>query len=567
MRLLIPLFVLAQSIPPAQAPPPVPPAPPATMAQAQARIAANDLDGAATILEGVISRNPTAFRPINLLGTVRRQQKNFDAAIALFEKSMAVNSTPVNSTPMYNIGAIYALKGDPDKAFEWLHKAKATGYVDLSFAAIDPDVASLRTDARFAGLLPSAEIFKQPFVEDVKIVREFAGEGTNDQFGWIARNIGDVDGDKVADFVTSAPSYARGANRSVTPGRIYVYSSKSGKLLWTADGAGNDSFGIGIEAAGDTNRDGIPDVIASAPGGGYAKVYSGRDGKVLLTLKAENASEGFGRHVSGAGDANGDGYADVIVGAPGNNAAGNGAGRAYVYSGKDGAVLLTLTGERAGDAFGSAVAGGAAGKGFLLVVGAPSAGPRSTGRAYVYDTLTAKPKFVVDSDETGAALGAMFLALPGDVDGDGVNDVFASDWANSAKGPSTGRVYVHSGKDGSRLHAWTGENAGDGFGTTQSVAGDVDGDGSADLVVGAWQYGGGAPGGGRVYLYSGKDGRLMKTFTCKTPFDTFGFDAVTLGDVDGDGTSDFLITSAWSAIKGYHSGRVFIVSSGVKRTR
>ena len=68
-------------------------------------------------------------------------------------------------------------------------------------------------------------------------------------------------------------------------------------------------------------------------------------------------------------------------------------------------------------------------------------------------------------------------------------------------------------------------------------------------------------------FYSGKDGRLMKTFTCKTPFDTFGFDAVTLGDVDGDGTSDFLITSAWSAIKGYHSGRVFIVSSGVKRTR
>ncbi|HEX5215134.1 MAG TPA: VCBS repeat-containing protein, partial [Vicinamibacterales bacterium] len=192
-------------------------------------------------------------------------------------------------------------------------------------------------------------------------------------------------------------------------------------------------------------------------------------------------------------------------------------------------------------------------------------GPRSTGRAYVYDTITGKPKFVVDSDDTGAALGAMFLSLPGDVNADGVDDVFVSDWANSAKGPTTGRVYVHSGKDGSRLHAWTGENAGDGFGTTQSIAGDVDGDGFADLVVGAWQYGGAAPGGGRVYLYSGKDGALMKTFTCKTPFDTFGFDAVAIGDVDSDGTSDLLITSGWSAISGYHSGRVFIVSSGVKR--
>ena len=537
------------------------------MAQAQARIAANDLDGAATILESVISRTPTAFRAINLLGTVRRQQKQFDAAIALFEKSLAVNSTPANATPLYSIGAMHALKGDRDKAFEWLQKAKAAGYVDMSFAAVDPDLASLRGDARLAALLPSPEIFTQPFVEDVQIVREFVGEGGGDQFGWIARNIGDVDGDKIADFVTSAPSFVRGADRSVTPGRIYVYSSKTGKLLWTADGAGRDTFGIGIEGAGDTNRDGIPDVIASAPGGGYAKVYSGRDGKVLLTFKAENPADGFGRHVSGAGDVNRDGYADVIVGAPGNSAAGNGAGRAYVYSGKDGAVLLTLTGERPGDAFGSAVTGGATAKGFLLVVGAPGAGPRSTGRAYVYDALGATPKFVIDSDETGAALGAMFLSLPGDVNADGVDDVFASDWANSAKGPSTGRVYVHSGKDGSRLHAWTGDTAGEGLGTTHSIAGDVDGDGFADLVVGAWQYSGAARGGGRVLLYSGKDGQVMKTFTCKTPFDTFGFDAVALGDVDGDGTTDLLITSAWSAVKGYHSGRVFIVSSGVKRAR
>ena len=559
MQFLILVFVLAQS---AASAPPV--SPPPTMAQAQARIAANDLEGAAKILEGLISNNPNAFQPINLLGTVRRQQKNYDAAIALFERSIAVNATPANSTALYSIGAMHALKGDVDKAFEWLQKARTAGYVDLSFAAIDPDVASLRRDSRFAALLPAPEIFKQPFVEDVKIVREFTGEGAGDQFGWIARNIGDVDGDQVADFVTSAPSYTRGENRSATPGRIYVYSSKTGTLLWSADGTGRDTFGIGIEAAGDTNRDGIPDVIASAPGGGYAKVFSGRDGKLLLTFKAENATDGFGRHVSGAGDVNNDGYADVIVGAPGNSAAGNGAGRVYVYSGKDGAVLQTLSGERAGDAFGSAVTGGAAGKGFLLVVGAPRGGPRSTGRAYVYDSLTDKPKFVIDSDETGGALGAMFLSRPGDVNADGVDDVFASDWANSAKGPSTGRVYVHSGKDGSRLHAWTGDTAGEGLGTTHSIAGDVDGDGFADLVVGAWQYSGAARGGGRVSLYSGKDGRVMKTFTCKTPFDTFGFDAVALGDVDGDSTTDLLITSAWSAIKGYHSGRVFIVSSGIK---
>ena len=165
----------------------------------------------------------------------------------------------------------------------------------------------------------------------------------------------------------------------------------------------------------------------------------------------------------------------------------------------------------------------------------------------------------------GAALGAMFVAIAGDVDQDGAADVYVSDFPNRAKGPSTGRVYVHSGKSGARVLMLTGEGPGEGFGTSASVAGDLDGDGHADLAVGAWQYAGAAPSGGRIYLYSGTDGRLLRTITCRIPGDTLGFDSVGIGDTDGDGTVDLLVTSAYSGINGYHSGRVFIVSSGIRR--
>ena len=79
------------------------------------------------------------------------------------------------------------------------------------------------------------------------------------------------------------------------------------------------------------------------------------------------------------------------------------------------------------------------------------------------------------------------------------------------------------------------------------------------------RYSGQAVSAGRAYLFSGRDGGRLKTFTCRIPGDTFGFDAVGMGDIDGDGTIDFLITSAWSGIHGFHSGRMFIVSGGIRR--
>ncbi|HYK00485.1 MAG TPA: FG-GAP-like repeat-containing protein [Thermoanaerobaculia bacterium] len=534
------------------------PAPPPEVRAANEKIAATDFDGAIAILEDFTAKNPQRGGVVQLLARTYVQKGDVDGALRTYER---LTSYPGQRGPaLVEIAALHHGRKDEAKTLAALKRVRDTGSVDFEQLRTDPRFESLQKDARFLALLPKPADFEKPFVEKTRIIHELRGDAKSGQFGWIARRIGDVDGDKVADFTTSAPTYPVDG----TPGgRVYVYSGRSGKLLWQHTGKKDEQLGIGIEAAGDTNRDGIPDVIAGGPGSGYVYIFSGRDGKLLRTLGEGNTNGGFGR-TSTAGDMNGDEHSDVFIGAPGDA---EGAGRAFVFSGKDGAVLLTLTGEKAGNAFGSTLAGGLAGKERVLMVGAPGAGPRGTGRVYVYKGLTAKPAFTMDSDETGGAFGAMFMSVVGDVNADKVQDLYVSDWANNANGRGTGRAYVYSGTDGKLLSTLTGEAPGDGFGIGVADAGDVDRDGTADLIVGAWQHASGAESGGRVYLYSGRTQKLLQTITCRTPGDTFGFDTTNLGDVDGDGAIDFLVTSAWSGVNGFQSGRVFVIAGEPQTTK
>jgi hypothetical protein len=532
-----------------------PRADPPSLDAALSQLQSGDAAGASKSLRRVTSFDPHNAAAWRALGTADMMLEHFDAAIA--DYSHAIKLQADSPRVLYQLGAAYAAKHDSRRAFEFLSRARASHRYDMTEISADLHLAGLRKDSRFTALLPKAADFEQPFVEPVKIIREWRGEAAGDQFGWIARNLGDVDGDGITDIVTSAPTHGDHA------GRVYVYSVGSGRLLWSADGRPGDELGSGVEGIGDANGDGIPDVAASGPSGsGVAYIYSGRDGRTLQSFNSTRSDELFGNHISAAGDVDGDGHADLIIGAPGKDGESSNPGHAYIYSGKDGKLLFTLSGERLGDAFGSTVAGFSNGKERYLVVGAPRAGPNHHGRVYVYGDYAGQPKFIIDADATGNALGAMFVSVMGNTDG--AHNIFISDWTNAAKGPATGRIYLYSGLTGERLLTLTGETAGEGFGTSKSTAGDVDGDGIEDLIVGAWQYGEVAISAGRAYLYSGRDGHLIKTFTCRTPGDTFGFDAVGLGDVDGDGTADLLITSGWSGVSGHHSGRVFIISSGIK---
>src|SRR5262245_41976059 len=401
------------------------------------------------------------------------------------------------------------------------------------------------------------------FEPELRILREFDGEAAGDQFGWIGRNAGGCDGDQVNDVVLSAPTKAIGGPGA---GRVYVYSGKTGKLLFTHDGEPGDLLGWGIESAGDVDRDGRADVIAGAPGAlqgrGRALVLSGKDGSVLRTFEGEAAGDGFGRKVSGAGDANGDGHADVLVGADLCDSFGADAGRAYLFSGKDGALLVSLDGANAGDKFGVSLCGATEDGATLIAAGATDAGANQGGRVYLFRWEKGEIEllYTIEPDATSVSLGQMFLSFPGDVDGDGTIDLYASDWNNGAKGGNTGRIYVYSGKAEKSLLVLTGERAGDGFGIGTAEAGDFDGDGHADLVIGAWQNAEGAPSGGKCYLYSGKDGALRESWVCNVAGETFGFDTTGMGDVDGDGALDFLITNAWSGVSGRQSGRAFLIA-------
>jgi hypothetical protein len=193
-------------------------------------------------------------------------------------------------------------------------------------------------------------------------------------------------------------------------GRAYIYfgaqkpDDHPDEIL-TGASAG-DSFGFSVAGVGDVNHDGFSDVIVgayhNAAGGkdaGRAYIYQG---SVLpmehpaLVLTGEAAGDAFGYAVSPAGDVNGDGFADVAVGAYGNDAGGSAAGKAYVYYGgaTDAAPDFTLAGEATLDNLGFAVsgAGDVDGDGFGdLVVGVPYSDAEA-GRAYLARALAGRVK-------------------------------------------------------------------------------------------------------------------------------------------------------------------------------
>ena len=560
--LLTLLLTLSQAQSPSQNPAPQP----TPVQQAGQQLQQGNFAQAVAILEPVVEAQPQNANAWYLLGYSYHAQKNWAKAIPAHEKAAGFPQTAPNAS--YNLACAWALQGDADQAFQWLEKAKTAGFQGWGQLWNDADLTSIQSDPRFLKYAPPQADFDHPFVEPTEILFAWHGESANDQFGWVAVDAGDIDGDGTHDVLTSAP-YLVLPNTSGPAGRVYLYSGSTGKEIRRHDGTPLDQVGMSVSGVGDLDGDGHADYAATAPRTndtqrpGTVLIWSGKEGTLLFEISGKTASDGFGRAVEAIYDVDGDGTDDILIG---SSSYSSGRGMASIHSGKDGKMLWSRKGEGAGDSFGSTVSAGGSGEHRLLVIGATNAGPSQQGRLLVYrfdaKELVFREAFRDEGGPKNVNFGMFFSSVIGDLNADGIDDVYAVDFNANSGGGSSGQVRCYSGADGALL--WRRDGlAGEGLGIGNAIAGDVDGDGHADVLTGAWTNSAAAPSGGRCYLLSGKEGKVLRMWTCNLAGATMGFDSTSLPDCNGDGKRDFLFTAAWSAVLGPKTGSVYLVSGGM----
>ncbi|MFZ5471761.1 MAG: VCBS repeat-containing protein [Myxococcota bacterium] len=390
------------------------------------------------------------------------------------------------------------------------------------------------------------------------------------QFGTSVGGAGDVNGDGHADMVISAKQWD---GEAIDEGRVYLFlGSATGPSTvpsWWADPADQLGARFGRVVAlttGDVNGDGFGDVAISADRWDGQAVDEGRAylflgspsglsaAPVWTADPSDEAGAQFGDWVAGVGDVNGDGYADVAVGAPQADGQAVDEGRVYLYLGSPTGLSATPAWtadptDQLDARFGVCVqgAGDVNGDGFGdVIIGAPSwdgAAP-GEGRAFLYlgnaGGLSPDPAWMADpTDQSGASFGVA-LAGAGDVNGDGFDDVVVG--ASNASALDEGRVYLYLGSAAglSTTPAWMVDptnQATSGFGYALSSAGDVNGDGFGDVVIGANQWDEGTSGDhGRAYLYLGGDVSSTGLMRGQAQFQADGVTRIAVGG-NADSTS------------------------------
>lgn len=372
---------------------------------------------------------------------------------------------------------------------------------------------------------------------------------TNDELGAAVASVGDVNGDGRSDVVVGAPFDTTGG---VDAGRAYVYSGADGSILYTFQGTAGQWLGHSVSGGVDCNADGVPDIVVGLANdstviqsGGSIRIYSGATGALLAQNFGSGTTHRLGYNCGVVGDVNGDGKADIVVGAPGSAIIGGFAGYARLVSGANGATLWQWNGIASLDRFGYTVSGaGDVDNDNVpdVVVGAIGVDGAFTnmGRIHVYSGATGLQIFAKSGDGMNHEMGHG-VSTAGDLNGDGYDDVFAT--ANYRSGTSYSRVY--SGFDGSVLLQITGDGT-QGFGHSASIAGDVNCDGVQDFIVGLPSDDSFMTNAGRANIYSGVDASLLASYHGTGSQQRYGYFVAPAGDTNGDGFADVIVGTSFS---------------------
>lgn len=314
------------------------------------------------------------------------------------------------------------------------------------------------------------------------LLQTFTGGSAYEFFGQAVALVGDVDGDGYGDVAIGAPGY--GLNN----GYVAVYSVKSGQLLWIILGATGEEMGESVAAAGDVDHDGHMDVLVGAPGGNHVDLFGWGTGALHTWSITQNGAN-FGAAVAGNVDVDGDGTPDVIVGSPYYDSVFPfrvDCGRVDVFSGSSYATIFTQIGDAAGDELGRSVCGlgdmNGDGKAEVLA-GAPNHAQVATADGMVrkYDSSGAK---LADFYGNGTYdFYGWSLARVPDVDGDGLPEYAIG--TNDMGAPNLGSVDLRSGDSDALLWSFVSPLNGNDYYGNAVAGGDVNGDGTGDLVIGA----------------------------------------------------------------------------------
>jgi len=350
------------------------------------------------------------------------------------------------------------------------------------------------------------------------------------QFGWSVAPAGDVNGDGLADFIAGCVS-CRTSGALTGEGRAYVFFGRWNAIpvagpSWTADGGqAFANLGNSVSGAGDVNGDGYSDVIVGLssyddpnPDSGSARVFLGGPAGLKATADSSVTGQGFADFaycVAGAGDVNSDGYGDVVVGAPLYDNGQTDEGAAFIFMG--GGLGLQTT-----------------------------------------------PAIVFEGNQANSQFG-FSVASAGDFDGDGVGDVVIGAYTYDNPAANSGAVYIYRGGiDGMTGQRWdvgpVQANAWAGY--SVAGAGDVNGDGKSDIVFGApfWD-GATVDEGAGFVVYGGNPPAAATQFGAGlgTSFHQMGLNVAGVGDVNGDGFSDVADGMyTWDGFNGGDQGKAYL---------